>query len=196
MYRIRKLNDYLPPVIGDIEEIKRINNAAQLEILVLWRAIERLQKEFSISTATGEGLKRWESALGIPNDTSTLAERRLRIRSALQDPGMYTMLTLRRSLDTLCGKDGYTLNFDGASMTIKVSLSTRKMLASVRAFAERVVPANIVLDVDLAYNTHEMLSGYTHAQLSGFTHKALRENVFENQAGYNEIYIKFKFKKA
>jgi len=44
---------------------------------------------------------------------------------------------------------------------------------------EKTVPLNISFDVELLYNTHEMLGGYTHEYLGKFTHQQLKEEVFK-----------------
>ena len=40
-----------------------------------------------------------------------------------------------------------------------------------------VVPANMVIDLGLRYNTHRMLRPRLHRMLRGTTHRALREEV-------------------
>nr|WP_303791274.1 hypothetical protein [Anaerotruncus colihominis] len=46
-----------------------------------------------------------------------------------------------------------------------------------RRLLSRVVPANMVIDLELRYNTHRMLRPRLHRMLRGTTHRALREEV-------------------
>lgn len=50
---------------------------------------------------------------------------------------------------------------------------------------DEVVPANLIIDFGLLYNTHEILGRFTHEQLSKYTHQKLREDV---GGGENGIY--------
>lgn len=49
----------------------------------------------------------------------------------------------------------------------------------------RIVPANLLTDVQLKYNQHRQLTAYTHDQLSVRTHGQLREEVL-NLNGYRD----------
>ena len=42
---------------------------------------------------------------------------------------------------------------------------------------KRVIPANMIMDIDLKYNTYAMLAEFTNKQLNTYTHKQLREEV-------------------
>jgi hypothetical protein len=42
-----------------------------------------------------------------------------------------------------------------------------------------MVPLNMVLEVTVMYNTHQVLSAFTHAQLGEKTHYELRNEVIE-----------------
>ena len=46
---------------------------------------------------------------------------------------------------------------------------------------DEVVPANLVIDFGLLYNTHKTLGRLTHKQLSNYTHKQLREDARLNK---------------
>ena len=44
----------------------------------------------------------------------------------------------------------------------------------------RVVPANMVIDLDLLYNQHSDFDGLTHEELSVYTHQQLRDEVISH----------------
>lgn len=60
------------------------------------------------------------------------------------------------------------------ALRLRVDLSAKANYNDVVAMLQRVTPANILLDMDLLYNTHEVLSAFTHEQLAAFTHDQMR----------------------
>lgn len=175
----RKLIDYLPPVIAETSEMKSICDAEQPEISKLWDGIERVLNEQYLETMTEYGIGRMEKMLGIqPFDTDTMEDRRFRIKAVSNADLPYTRRKLMNMLENLCGND-YKLSLDGFNLTVKLGLGVKKQYNEVVKMLERVVPANIVITVDLLYNTYEMLSQYTHDELSAYTHGQLREEVFK-----------------
>lgn len=176
----RKLIDYLPSVLKELEEFKQIMTAEQKQVDELWNFIHAILNEAFVDTAEDIGLKRWESILNIiPLDTDSIEIRRLRIHAKMIEDVPYTWNSFKRMLESLCGEDGYSIELKNKEYTlvIKVALTTKKMKEEVAKLADRVVPANIILDIDLMYNTHGILRGYTHKQLRQFTHRQLRNEV-------------------
>lgn len=176
----RNLIEYLPSVLQEFEEFKELFKAEQKQIDELWEVIYEILNEAFIDTAENVGLKRWETILNItPLDTDTIAVRRMRIQAKLIEDVPYTWNNFIKMLDSLCGKDGYTLELKNKEYTlvIKVALTSKKMKEEVAAMCDRVVPANLILNIDLMYNTHGILRGYTHRQLRQFTHGQLRNEV-------------------
>lgn len=69
--------DYYPPVIRSIKEIQQIAKAGDLEVEKLDMEIKRVESNMFFFSADGEGIKRFERLLGIPqNDTRSLEERK------------------------------------------------------------------------------------------------------------------------
>lgn len=176
----RNLIDYLPTVLREFEEFKQIMTAEQKQINDLWDGIYGILNEAFIDTAKDTGLKRWETILNItPLDTDTTAVRRMRIQAKLIEDVPYTWNNFIKMLDSLCGEDGYTLELKNKEYTlvIKVALTSKKMKEEVASMCDRVVPANLILDIDLMYNTYEILKGYTYGQLRNKTYVELRNEV-------------------
>lgn len=176
----RNLIEYLPSVLQEFEEFKELFKAEQKQVNELWEVIYGILNEAFIDTAEDTGLKRWETILNItPLDTDTTAVRRMRIQAKLIEDVPYTWNNLKKMLGSLCGEDGYTLELKNKEYTlvIKVALTSKKMKEEVTTMCDRVVPANLILDIDLMYNTHGILRGYTHRQLRQFTHGQLRNEV-------------------
>lgn len=176
----RNLIDYLPTVLRGFEEFKQIMTVEQKQVDELWDMIYGILNEAFVDTAKNTGLKRWETILNItPLDTDTVEVRRIRLQAKIIEDVPYTWNNLKKMLSSLCGEDGYTMELKSEEYTliIKVALVSKKMKDEVVKMADRVVPANLILDIDLMYNTHGILRGYTHKQLRQFTHGQLKNEV-------------------
>ena len=66
-----------------------------------------------------------------------------------------------------------------------MELTARSNFEEVQKMLARIVPANLLTDVQLKYNQHRQLTAYTHDQLSVRTHGQLREEVL-NLNGYRD----------
>lgn len=175
----RKLIDYLPIFVQDYKEIKAIMDAEQHSVEGTWNDAENVMSDQFILDATENGVKRWESILGItPKITYTLEERKFNILARLNEQLPYTLDSLKRVLTSLCGETGYTLklNADEYELVVKLALGNENNIEAVNRLLKKMIPANIVTAVDL-FNTHIMLASYTHEQLSNYTHKAVREEI-------------------
>lgn len=178
----RKLIDYLPPFIRNVKECESImNDGEQPEIDFAWKEIENVLKDQFISDATENGVKRWEKILGIvPKGTVTLGERRFSILSKINETLPFTITTLKEQLKSLCGENNYSVVVDGYSLIVRVALEAKNNLADVDALLKRIVPANMVIDLSIKYNTHGNLEVHTHEELHAYTHEQLRNEVFAN----------------
>ena len=180
----RQLIDYLPEVLKTYEEFAEIMRVEQPQVEAVWDALDSLMKEGFLDTQTQIGAGKWESILDIrPKNTDTLEIRNFRIHGKLVESLPYTERTFCKMLAALCGQDGYTYALDKEhfSLSIKVALTSKKLKDEVDSLADRIVPANLLLDISLMYNTHRIIknTGMTHAQLKAYTHRQLREEPFE-----------------
>ena len=133
-----------------------------------------------ISEATENGIARREEMLGItPFATDTMDDRRFRLFSRYMEDIPYTRKSLINMLTSLCGEDGYQLviTTGSFSVSVKVALTAKKQVDSVRELLERILPYNMTFTVDLLYNTWGQIGAYTHVQLSVYTHNQLRNEV-------------------
>ena len=175
----RKLIDYLPTFIQGYAEIGAIMDTEQVGVEKTWVNAENVMNDQFVFEATENGIKRWESILGIiPKATYTLDERRFNIIARLNEQLPYTMESLHIALRLLCGEGGYALNIDTDSytLTVKLALENENNVESVIALLYKMIPANMERYVGV-FNTHLILNAFTHEQLSAYTHKQVREEV-------------------
>ena len=176
----RNLIDYLPPVPKEVREFQLIMEAEQPEISDLWDTHTDALNDQFIESSTENGVFRREQMLKIsPKSTDTLDDRKFRLLTRENEQLPFTMRGLERQLATLCGDDGYNVELQGDifNLIVKIALTAKSMFNDVVDLLDRIIPANLTIDLDLEYNQHITLSGFTHRQLSAFTHDQLRNEV-------------------
>lgn len=177
---------YHSNIIQQIREFKVLSEVENAKLECVWQAVEDAINDQFAPTLTDNGCKRWESIMEInAKDTDDLDFRRFRILSKLNEQLPYTYRMLELQLRTLCGENGYTmvLRNNEYTLIVKIALTSKNKYSDVESTLRKYVPANIVLDVSLMYNTHEILSLFTHEQLAKYTYYELREEVIVNGNG-------------
>ena len=175
----RQLIDYLPSFVAEHKEIKAIMDAEQVSVENAWIDTDNVLNDQFITSATEDGVSRYEKILGIiPKVTHTLEERKFNILARINEQLPYTMTQLHNSLTSLCGKNGYSLKLDADNyeLIVKLALSNEKNVESVQTMLYKMLPANMVTVLNL-FNVHFILADYTHKQLASYTHKQVREDV-------------------
>ena len=178
----RKLTDYLPSFLQEYRELNAIMEAEQPEINGLWDSAEQTLANQFVSIATENGVKRWESMLGIsPKGTDTVDERKFRILTKVNHELPYSLRKLEHALINLCGIDGFHIEVFTSEhhVEVKLALGNHNNYSEVEDILNKMIPANMTRHIELMYNTHTILSQMTHAQLSAYTHERLRNEVFK-----------------
>ena len=187
----RKLIDYLPAFMQDVVEMNVILDVIeQPEIVKLWEAFDDAMNDQFIMDATENGVEKWEEILKItPKPTSTLDERKFTILARLNEQLPYTMRTLENSLKALCGENKYSIELTSNEYTllVKLALIAKNNFNDVVNLLNRVLPANLIIKVQIMYNSHKKLSVYTHEKLGQSTHSNLRNEVLEIGYRNNEL---------
>ena len=178
---VRQLIDYLPPFLRDVREYKEImSRGEQEEISVLWEAADGVLADQFVNTATLNGVKRWESILGIkPKGTDSLDDRKFRILSRLNEQLPYTLLVLRNMLQALCGGGGFSAEVQAETytLTVKVALVAKSNIDDVGNLLRKVVPANMVIFLELKYNTWALVKSFTWRDIGAKTWGEIKEEV-------------------
>lgn len=178
-----KISSYYPDVIKEIREFKVLAQAEDSSLSIIYEALENIMDDQFIETAKNYGLSRLEKIVEIkPKDTDTLDERRFKILAKYNEDIPYTYRKLVELLNTLCGNDGYVLeiNHNEFSLKVKVELKSKKNVKAVEETLERIVPMNMIFNVELRYNQYSTVGKLTHQQLKAYTHKGIREEVLIN----------------
>ena len=176
------IKDYWPLVIKRILEFEKIADAENPEINNLWTAHKDVLDNQFIKTLTEEGCKRWENILNIvPMGTDTLEDRRFRILARINADLPFTFRQLENMLYALCG-DYYTCELvnNEYKLVIRLALSVKRQYDEVSSLLKKVVPANLLIDLDLLWNQYLTLEPFTHEELEIYTHQELREETLIN----------------
>lgn len=174
----RKLIEYLPDFLREFREIKIILAIEQTQAELMDDAKESMFDNNFIETLTVEGCERWENSLELPHSNLTLEERRNQILGRFAEQRPYTMRSLKNQLTAICGEEGYTCEMDEDEyiLTVRVKMHMNGKYNAVKTLLDRVVPANVLIDASLLYNTWGQLSGKTWGELSAYTWQEVKEN--------------------
>lgn len=172
--------NYLPLFMQNYPEMQSIMQSENEEFLQAKALHQRLIANRYVSTADTDGIARFEKFLNItPLDSDTLEERRFRCLSKWNRDIPYNYQKMLDRLNQLCGADGYALelNYTSQTLTARVVLQAKNSFAEIKTLLREMCPANLLIDVELMYNTHDQLSAYTHSQLAIYQHEQLRNEV-------------------
>lgn len=176
----RKLADYLTPYIRQYKEFIALTNTEQMELERLEQHMTSILQNAYIQTADEIGLKRYESIIGIiPEESDTLEDRRFRILTRWTEQLPYTYRVLEQRLSQLCGKNGFILEIEHQKyqINIKIQLYSKNRLEEVKETVKRMIPANMLLNVELKYNTWKDVKKIKWKELKQCQWKDVREVV-------------------
>ncbi len=176
---MNKLLDCLPPYLQGYRELIHVTNAEYPEVENVQKAVERVLKNEFIESLDEYGCSRWETMLKIViKDTDTLELRRFNILSKLLSDLPYTMRQLHTVLTRLCGANYYSVDLRHKSYEITIWIEVQSMDKQqiVIDTVKRMIPANLVLDVQINFRTHQWLNEnkLTHNALRAYTHEKVR----------------------
>lgn len=185
------LLEYFPDRWRELKEVKAICDSDVTSVdgddrhtlQHLWKCMDaELNNAFILPYGDKEGAdeytcSRWESILGIvPADDMTLDDRQFNIYTKLFQSTPYTYRKLIEMMDYLVGETNYRMTRDVKAKTlqVKISIGSRFKAESVKELLDRIVPANVLLNIEIAYTTHNNMSAYTHNELSVYTHDEIK----------------------
>ena len=178
MLRDVNIRRYQPDTIKDYQEIKAIAQSENPDLTACWSASNSVFLDQFVDSLTENGCKRWEKILKLtPMATDTLEERRFRIKTRLNEDLPYTYRMLTQMLNALCGEGNYqlTLYHEEYRLVLLLELSVKKIFHEAEEMVKRVIPANLLLEVELRYNQHLTVANLTHEGLKVYTHQMIRE---------------------
>ncbi len=175
--------EHLPDVSKGFKEIKAITSVENIELTILDEKIKELKNNQFFLFCNEQGIKRFEELLKItPKVTDTLEDRQFRVLARYNSTIPYTFENLKKQLTILCGEDGFSCELFNEEylLKVRVELFVKVMYQEVEKLLEKILPANIVVDLDLRYNQYKTLERFTYGELSEYTHEFLRNEYMGN----------------
>ncbi|WP_039237487.1 putative phage tail protein [Clostridium sp. K25] len=149
----KKLIEFLPPEIANIEDFKEIMNAETIELEVVENKQRQLFHENFIDTATEYGIKHQEKLFKVRPDleNETLEFRKLRIKNRKIDKAPFTHRFLEHKLESLFGKDNYKLDVLNDKYILKVDINTFdwNMFNEIINNFRKIIPCDMILNSTL-----------------------------------------------
>lgn len=159
--------------INEIRELYAVNDEQEVE---LQQQIEKTESNMQISSMDIDMCRIIEKEMGLKGqDDDIVNEKRFRILGMENEQTSYTLATLKRRLEQIVGKGMVEISVLDSTVKVRVALTQKKTIDFVKNVLEDIVPLDMLIDADVMWNTHSMLSSYTHAQLKEHTHAELKE---------------------
>lgn len=164
--------------VAEIKEIAAIYEINDKQGAKLDAAIEEIVNDIYIETSSLEHIKRWEKMLDIYSlDTDSLEDRRIRVKTKVNETLPYTIRVLKRKLNALCGDNGYTMTIDRSNkkIIVAIALDRKAEIDTANALIEEMMPLDYVLGVELMYNTWNDIANITWEEAASYTWEQIRE---------------------
>lgn len=140
--------DYLPGFFRESREFIRLGEGLWPAVRDLCGAAEDAAREGVPETASEEGVRRFEKALGLtPGAEDTLEQRRLRVLGVFTGNPPFSMGWLRQKLELAFGPEGYLAEDSAAGHWLRVGadLSKGYRPEALEQELREKIPANLVL---------------------------------------------------
>ena len=143
----KALIDYLPPFIQQFIEMQEIMKSANLETDEMDSNIENTWNNAYIVDADEDGISKYEQFLGlVPLSTDSLEVRRQRVLSAWNPETNFTIKTLIRKLNDLCGEGNSRIcdETDLENYFIHLGINAENLsIPVIKNFLETWLPAHL-----------------------------------------------------
>lgn len=178
-----RLLDHLPVDYRRIREFRELSGTVSTEYDAVDRAFERVENDQFITSSSEAAIARKEKPYGIVPDLTveTLAFRKRRLLSRMQENVPYTVEYLRELLDNLLGGHLTEIELDTVLLEMEalVYVESASFYQEVEKMMERIVPLNIDLTVAVLMIREVMV---LHSAAYAFRMKHKRTNRFRTAA--------------
>ena len=140
--------DYLPEIFRESREFIRLGEGLWPAVRDVCEAAENAAREGIPETASEEGIRRFEKALGLtPGVEDTLEQRRLRVAGLFTGAPPFSMGWLREKLERAFGPEGYLAEDSAEEHWLRVGadLSWGYRPETLEQELREKIPANLVL---------------------------------------------------
>lgn len=174
--------DHIPTNYAKIKEFQELAKIYDAECEKIEEEALRVFNNRFIMSMDEDACTKWEKILGITvNSDFTIEDRRFNILAKYVGSRPYTLRKLESMLTELVGDDGYKINIDyyKKHIEIKLALGVKNQRYAMKDILENVIPMIFTININLLYNTHELVSRFTHEELAKLRHVDIREEVID-----------------
>lgn len=161
--------------IKEINRLYEMNDRQQAEIE---SDIQRIEGDMQLRTMSMEMCRIMESYIGLHGqDDDTVEEKRFRIMGAENERTPYTLEVLVKRLDETVGSGRTKVIVANGFLIASIALENKKFLNYVKSMLEEIVPLDMMIEVNIIWNTYGALKEHTHAHLGEFKNMEIREEM-------------------
>ena len=169
---------YLPDTVSELQEFHKLSEIEGAILEEAAGAKDALVDNQWILTAKRSGLLRLAKIMGfLGAETMETEALREEILYRWNSRSPYTYFHLQDWLDGWCGADNYqaTLEKEQYLLRLILKLNVKQKRDFVEKHLRKIIPANLLLEVDLNTNTYGNLKILTHGQMKemGWTYGAI-----------------------
>lgn len=175
------IKDYWIKSLAETTEFQAISDTEDFDFDIFIANLGDLLDDQFIQLATEYGIARRETMLNIiPLSGETLEIRRDKVALSWDNGLPYTYNQLDNKLRIIAGEGTYSLVLteNDYTLTVSLELAIKDLWTAIENAVQTMIPSNMVVVIELVYNTYDSLSGFTYDELSAYTHADLREGVF------------------
>ena len=173
-----RYSNYLPDTVKELREFQKLGEIEGVILEESAAAKAELIDNQWILTARRNGLLRLAKIMGFIGgealETETLREE---ILSRWSSRSPYTYFHLQDWLDGCLGEGNYWTECrrEAYLLQLVLELRVKEKKEFLEKYLRKIIPANLILQVDLNTNTHRKLKVMTHGQLKtlGWKHEEL-----------------------
>ena len=159
---------YLPDTVKDLKEFQKLGEIEGAVLEEMGNAKEELVDNQWILTAKRSGLLRLAKIMGfISAESLETEDLREEILYRWNSHSPYTYFHLQEWLDGCLGKGNYLLDLkkDAYFLHLVLHLGVKEKQDFIQKHLRKIIPANLMLAVDLNTNTHGKLKAMPHGQM-------------------------------
>lgn len=165
MSRLDEMFSFLPPFLPEFKELNRIITAEEPEFDLLFGNLKKIQNQMFIETATDEGLKKYESLLGIMPSSTDIDIRRKNVLALWFSDMPFTIKTLIQRLSVLQGNDNVDAWVEEFLLHVKIDLVSAEEIGSARKIIDSMIPANLGLQFNFEDVIRDVMAWFGVAAL-------------------------------
>jgi hypothetical protein len=182
MVREVDLISHLPLFLQEYREFQGIAKAENPEFQAVCDASETVKDNIFVLHTNEIGIARYEKMFGLqPSANDSLQNRQAKVLERYTNTVTYTMRGFVERLNAICGVGNYTVELipDEYKIIVTLELVVAKLVNTISSMLGDMLPANMICEYRVNYNTHGQIAVYDHQTLGGVSHNEMKTEPLE-----------------